>query len=106
MPMQDLKAIDNKDDKRQIKRLLEFMTPEERVRFLNFCAYHTNNVLKQSGLQNRIKFENKTGTTEETYLDILMLVTQWDFPVPFLLENLEHVVRQKQKTGQFPEGPK
>lgn len=91
---ENLKSIDNKDDKREIRVLLEKLEPWERCRFLEWAVKQANqkHIADGGDIVKCLQVSNPTGTTAETFGDILMLSVQFKIPISFFVSNLEKLV--------------
>jgi hypothetical protein len=95
--MDALVSIDNVDDRQELLRLMEFLSPGERVRFLRWAATLANGPyrsLRPNGSTVSVYVTNTTGEAAESYLDLCGLIAQWRVPRDVVLRELERLVRQ------------
>lgn len=91
MAFEDLKTIDTLDDKREIRVLLEKLTPDQRCEFLLWCVGQTNQHIK---LRSNppwvlVKADNATGEAMETFWDLCLLISTHGLPIQTVLTELE-----------------
>jgi hypothetical protein len=89
--IQSLKEIDDIDTRREISILLNKLTQDERVEFLQWCCRQANDRIMV--LNNppwvMVNITNNTGEANETLLDLAILHAQFGFPLQFVLTELE-----------------
>lgn len=84
MDRNPLSSIDDLDSRREILRLLELLFPREREWFLSEVGRQ---------LVPPVTCANTTMTPNESYIDLLALIGQYDIPVKMILTALEQFVR-------------
>lgn len=90
----DLQTINNRDDKKEIWRLLSLLTVQERIAFLDFVVNQINQgvKLKSDPPWVLIEITNNTGDPNETYMDLMHVVSQYQIPWAPVLTTLERFV--------------
>jgi len=90
----DLNQINNKDDRREIWILLDKLTPKERCQFLEFVVNQVNQgiKLKHNPPWVLVEVTNNSGETNEVYIDLAHIVSQYRIGWNPVLTTLERFV--------------
>lgn len=102
MPKMILSSVDNTDDRREIHRLFELLTPKQRVTFLT----HVCTALGPVGCTLRgenvsLVVTNDTLTPTEAFLDLMAICTQFRIDPQATAKELERYVRHVTKPGKI-----
>lgn len=74
-------------DRREIRRLLDFLTPAARVQFLSWACTQARGPLG-------VRVTSHTGTAGETYADLVTLGVLYGVDLDAVAVRLERVVRK------------
>lgn len=102
MPLESLKPLDDRDTRTEIFRILQLLTPAQRIDFLHWCSRRTYNVTA-NGDSVRFIVTHTTGEVAEVYWDLMNLVTHYGINLETMLRELERMGRSKQ-TASFASG--
>jgi len=92
MLLDHIKPIDSRDDRTEIFFLLGFLTPAERVAFLQWACDVVN---ERSPAWGRVIITESTGEVAEAYWDLMLLVAQRDLQLDAVLRRLEKLASAK-----------
>ena len=89
-----LRAIDTKDDRREIWHLLSKLTIKQRTGFMEYCMNQINTGIMLKTAPPWVLFEcwSETGDVNETYVDLMTTIAQYSLPVDTVLRELERFV--------------
>jgi len=89
-----LAQFDNLDDRREISRCLEILTPVERVAFLYRCCDIIGPVgMSPKGEGIFVTITNETGDHRETFGDLCQMISQYGLDAKLCLMELERRAR-------------
>lgn len=115
--MTKMLALDTVDDRREIRRLLDFMHPVERWDFLDWCATQCETISgKRPGIirtareQERLREAIRVGgeadcqLSNECYVHIWQLHVAWKLDLDATLAKLIELARGKDSRGRGRKG--
>lgn len=94
MPLESLRPLDDNDTRTEIFRILQLLTPGQRIDFLHWCSRRTYN-LTADGNAVRFVVTHTTGEVAEVYWDLMSLVTHQGIDLSVMLQELERRGRGK-----------
>lgn len=94
--LDNLRPIDNRDDRREIFACLQKLDDAQRIQFLQWAARQASSRLRDNGSSVRVIVSSTTGEIAETYLDLMSLATHHGLPWDVILGELERRASKKQ----------
>lgn len=103
MDLFNLKPIDNRDDRREIFYLLQKLTANERIWFLEWCRDKANASTRMAHNPPWVfvVISSTTGHVAETYWDLMAMIVQFGLNLDVVLSGLERAVKKARRVQVF-----
>lgn len=94
MGIEALSEVDNTDDRREVMRLLSILDASQRITFMGKAVDSVNAAIRTTQPPPWMLWDYKpeSGEVNEVYMDLFLLIAQFNLPVKAALEDLERFV--------------